>query len=247
MNGMIFAAGLGTRLAPLTDNRPKALLEVGGMPLLAGALDALVEAGVDFIVVNVHHLASQIVDFINESKSQWPNAKIVISDESNQLLETGGGLVKALPLFPDDSFIVACNADVVYCGPIKPLVEAHKDSHADATLMTSRRVSTRHLLFGADGELCGWENTATGETRMSRDAQPAYHEAFNGFHVIEQSLVKSFLPAGEPVKPLPIVNAYLEAAKSRRVNRWLAPDDIEWFDCGTPEKLRAADDFFRNL
>lgn len=246
MNGMIFAAGLGTRLAPLTNTKPKALIEVGGEPLLAGALDNLVMYGVNNIVVNVHHFASQVIDFIDENRDQW-EADIVISDESDLLLDTGGGLVKALPLFPDDSFIVTCNADVFCDANLAELIEAHKNSHSDATLMTSRRHSTRHLIFDADGTLCGWENTATADRRMSRDAEPVYCEAFNGFHIIEQDLVRSFIPEGEAVRPLPIVSAYLEAAKTRRINRWLMPDDCHWFDVGTVEKLRAVEEFFRNL
>lgn len=246
MNGMIFAAGLGTRLAPLTDSKPKALIELGGQTLLDGAIDNLIEAGVDNIVVNVHHFASQIVDFIDRNRDKW-DASIVISDESGLLLETGGGLVKALPLFPDDSFIVACNVDVVCTADLSPLIEAHKKSHADATLMTSARHSTRHLLFGPDGNLCGWENVEKGEKRMARDVEPAFREAFNGIHVIEQDLVKSFIPSGEEPRPLPIVDAYLNAASTRRISRWLLPADEHWFDVGTPAKLQEAENFFSNL
>lgn len=243
---MIFAAGLGSRLAPLTDSRPKALIEVGGMPLLAGAIDSLVEAGVDSIVVNVHHFASQIVDFVNANKDEW-QADIIISDESGLLLDTGGGIAKALSLFPDDGPIVACNADVICDAPVSQLIDAHKKGHAEATLMTSGRPSSRHLLFGEDGMLCGWENTEKGESCMSRDVKPVFREAFNGFHVIEQELVKSFFPSGEPVRPLPIVSAYLEAAKSHSISRWRLPDGFHWFDVGTVEKLRAAEEFYRNL
>lgn len=246
MNGMIFAAGLGSRLAPLTDSRPKALVEVGGQTLLDGAIDYLIEAGVDNIVVNVHHFASQIADFISSNRDNW-DATIAISDESDLLLETGGGLVKALPLFPDDGFIVACNVDVVCTADLSQLIEAHKQSHADATLMTSERSSSRHLLFGADGNLCGWENVEKGETRMARNVEPAFREAFNGIHVIEQDLVRSFLPSGEQPRPLPIVDAYLNAASFRRISRWLLPANEQWFDVGTPEKLQQAENFFSNL
>lgn len=167
MNGMIFAAGLGTRLAPLTLSKPKALVEVGGEPLLSRAINHLVEAGVNHIVVNVHHFAGQIIDYVDSHRCDW-SAEIVISDESDLLLDTGGGLFKALPLFPDDSPIVIGNADVVCDAPLSQLVETHKFRCWDATLMTSPRHSTRHLLFDGGDRLCGWE-----DVKMTNIVKPA--------------------------------------------------------------------------
>ncbi len=242
MNGMIFAAGLGTRLAPLTNTRPKALVEVAGLPLLRRAIDHLVAAGVDHIVVNAHHFADQIVDYINVNRGLWP-AGIVISDERDLLLDTGGGLLKALPLFPDDSFVVVGNADVVCNAPLDWLVSEHKARHLDATLMTSKRNSTRHLLFDADSRLCGWEDVKNDKRRDVRNVEVAYREAFNGFHVIEQRLIRSFLPQGEALHPLPIVSAYLDSASDFNIGRALIPEGRYWFDVGTVEKLRVAEDF----
>lgn len=246
MNGMIFAAGLGTRLAPLTLSRPKALVEVDGVPLLDRAIRHLTQAGVDFIVVNVHHFASQVVDFIERNRKSW-NAEIVISDESNLLLDTGGGLVKALPLFPDGGPIVIGNADVVSNAPLSFLIEIHKRKGWDATLMTSPRSSTRHLLFAADDTLCGWEDVKNDKLRMASPVDVVWREAFNGFHVIEQRLVRSFIPQGQPLSPLPIVSAYLDSAPSFSIGRVQIPQGAYWFDVGTVDKLAKAEDFLRSL
>lgn len=235
MNGMIFAAGLGTRLAPLTLSRPKALVELCGRPLLHHALDAMALAGVECVVVNAHHFASQIVDYIGRNRHKW-RADIVVSDESDQLLDTGGGVAKALPLFPDDEPIALYNADVVTDAPLGDLIASHRKSGSDATLQTSPRPSTRHLLFDADGRLCGWEDVKNGKTLRARDVEAAYREAFNGIHVVEQRLVKAF---GAP-RPLPIVSAYLDHAEEFRIVRQPIPERHYWFDVGTVEKLNRA-------
>ncbi len=242
MNGMIFAAGLGTRLAPLTLSKPKALVEVGGEPLLSRAINHLVEAGVNHIVVNVHHFAGQIIDYVDSHRCDW-SAEIVISDESDLLLDTGGGLFKALPLFPDDSPIVIGNADVVCDAPLSQLIETHKFRCWDATLMTSPRHSTRHLLFDGGDRLCGWEDVKNEKHREARPATVAYREAFNGFHVVEQRLVRSFFSADSEVSPLPIINAYLDRAADFIIGRSPIPEGRYWFDVGTVEKLAVAEEF----
>ncbi len=242
MNGMIFAAGLGTRLAPLTLSKPKALVEVGGEPLLSRAINHLAQAGVDHIVVNVHHFANQVIDYVDTHRADW-NAEIVISDESDLLLDTGGGLFKALPLFPDDGPIVIGNADVVCDAPLAQLIETHNLRGWDATLMTSPRNSTRHLLFDSGDRLCGWEDVKNGKHREARLAEVAYREAFNGFHVIEQRIIRSFFAAGDAVRPLPIINAYLDRADDFVIGRSPIPDGCYWFDVGTVEKLAVAEGF----
>lgn len=235
MNGMIFAAGLGTRLAPLTASRPKALVEVGGRPLLHHALDAMARAGVGCVVVNTHHFASQIVDYIGRNRHKW-RTDIVVSDESAQLLDTGGGVAKALPLFPDDEPIALYNADVLTDAPLGDLIASHRKSGHDATLQTSPRPSTRHLLFDTDGRLCGWEDVKNGKTLRARDAEVAFREAFNGIHVVEQRLIRAF---GTP-RPLPIVSAYLGLAEEFRIVRQPISERHYWFDVGTMEKLARA-------
>lgn len=236
MNGMIFAAGLGTRLAPLTLTKPKALVELCGKPLLMRAIDHLSDAGVDFIVVNVHHFAEQVMDFIESNRWRW-RATVVTSDERDLLLDTGGGLIKALPLFPNGGPIMIGNADVATNAPLSDLLAAHKRNGWDATLMTSPRHSTRHLLFGDDNLLCGWEDVKNNKTRMATKSTPVWREAFNGFHVVEQSLVKSF---GE-ARPLPIIEAYLDHAKEFAIGRQPVTPGCYWYDVGTVEKLATAE------
>ncbi|MBP5364416.1 MAG: nucleotidyltransferase family protein [Bacteroidales bacterium] len=241
MNGMIFAAGLGTRLAPLTDNRPKALVEVGGRPLLAHAIEHFRQAEIRRIVINVHHFAQQIKDYISANASHWPDTELIISDESDQLLDTGGGLAKALPLFNSDAVVVG-NADVLCDVPLQWLIVQHKASGREATLLTKQRPSTRQLLFDADGRLSGWTNKTSGEVKMPRPADNLHESAFCGFHVIETELLKTMLP----VSKFPIIDAYLQRAAEHNIGETTIPDECYWFDVGTVEKLRTAEDFLKN-
>ena len=240
MNGMIFAAGLGTRLAPLTNDRPKALVEVAGRALLAHAIEHFREAGIRRIIVNVHHFAQRIIDYVSVNAAHWPDTEIIISDESDCLLDTGGGLAKALPLF-DSQTIVVGNADVLCNVPLRWLVESHRKSGREATLLTKQRPSTRQLLFDADGRLSGWTNKTSGEVKMPRPADNLHESAFCGFHVIETELLKTMLP----VSKFPIIDAYLQRAAEHNIGETTIPDDCYWFDVGTPEKLQTAENFMR--
>lgn len=245
MNGMIFAAGLGTRLAPLTDTMPKALVEVDGKPLLEHAINQFAKGGVTRLVINVHHFADLIKKYVEANKQKWPNTKICISDESDYLLDTGGGLVKALEYFTDDKPIVVGNADV-YCDvPIDWLYNEHLKSSRSATLLTRKRPSTRQLLFDADGRLSGWRNKTTEEERLPRVkdvATESMHEsAFCGFHVIEQGLVRFWLP----VHKFPIIDAYLKVAADDKIYEVELDKKYYWFDVGTIEKLNAVEEFVK--
>ncbi len=238
MNGMILAAGLGSRLAPLTDSKPKALVKVGGRPLLEWAIEHFIANDVDNIVVNVHHFADQVIDFIDKNRSHW-NADIAISDERDELLETGGGLAKALSLYANNDFIVVGNVDVLSNASIKSLVKVHNKNKWDATLLTSHRLSTRNLVFDSEGLLCGWVNKAKNQSRMVRTVPNTTSVAFNGFHVIEQHLAKQFLPP----HPLPIISAYLDNANDYSIGHTDMSNDNYWFDIGTTAKLALAEEF----
>ena len=239
--GMIFAAGLGTRLAPITDTKPKALVEVGGRPLLDHAIRHYCRFGITDIVVNVHHFADQIIDYIERNRANWP-ADIAISDEREQILDTAGGLAKALPLFGADRPIFVSNADVMSNAPLEEMLMAHIRSGADATLMTSSRHSTRNLLFDIEGRLTGWRNSQTGEERIVRDVAAPTSEAFNGYHIINHRLAQEFLP----VRPQPIIPAYLGLADRYVISRYHIGVDRYWFDVGTPAKLEQAEAFAQN-
>lgn len=235
-NAMIFAAGLGTRLAPITDSTPKALVEVGGQPLLAHALDHLRAEGFRRAVVNVHHFAQRVADYALLYARRHPDISISISDESDLLLDTAGGLLKALPLFDPQQPIAALNADVLSDAPIGLMLRLHRSRRHMATLLTQRRPSSRRLLFDADGRLCGWCNEANGQTRMPRPTPFVHRAAFNGFHIIEPQLLGRMMP----VRPLGIIDAYLALAAECHIGECNIDEGYHWFDVGTPQKLEAA-------
>ena len=181
---MIFAAGLGTRLKPLTDTMPKALVSVGGQPLLWHVIQKLKAAGYERIVVNVHHFAQQIIDYL--AANDHFGLDIRISDETSGLLETGGGIRKALPLFDPDSPILIHNVDIlsnVDLTRCQTLCEAAPD----ALLFVSRRKTKRYLLFDDEMILDGWTNIETGEVRSpypALDPADCKQLAFSGIHVL---------------------------------------------------------------
>ena len=181
---MIFAAGLGTRLKPLTDTMPKALVRVGGQPLLWHVVQRLKAAGYERIVVNVHHFAQQIVDYLRQNDNF--GLDIRISDETGGLLETGGGIRKALPLFDQESPILIHNVDILSNLDLGSL--GFPDASApDALLVVSSRKTKRYLLFDDEGLLDGWTNIETGEVRSpypGLDPSDLKILAFSGIHVL---------------------------------------------------------------
>lgn len=182
---MIFAAGLGTRLKPLTDTMPKALVPVGGKPLLDINLERLSQAGYTHFVVNVHHFAQQIIDHLKEQPSplkELEGAQILISDESEKLLDTGGGLKKAQDLFRDDEPILIHNVDILDNVDYQWFARQHQDDE-DAVLLVSRRKTKRYLLFDNAMRLMGWMNIETGEVKSPfpwlRQAQLTIDDEWN--------------------------------------------------------------------
>ena len=161
---MIFAAGLGTRLKPLTDTMPKALVPVGGHPLLDINIERLHQQGYNRFVVNVHHFAQQIIDHVSTHYSPLTTHQILISDESDRLLDTGGGLKKAAPLFHDDEPILIHNVDILDNVDYEWFRRQHEPDE-DAVLLVSRRKTKRYLLFDSSMRLMGWINIETGEVK----------------------------------------------------------------------------------
>lgn len=168
MKAMIFAAGLGTRLKPLTDTMPKALVPLAGKSLLQWQVEKLRDAGITDIVVNVHHLPDQIIEAVR-AHNGW-GCNIAISDERDQLLDTGGGLRKAQPLLmangQNNEPILACNVDILSNIDLKALIAAY-DPTTMGSLVVSDRQTQRYLLFDDDAILRGWANIATGQVRMA--------------------------------------------------------------------------------
>lgn len=263
MNVIIFAAGLGTRLKPFTDSRPKALAPVGGIAALGRNLLSIKDirsVAVDKVVVNIHHFPEQIRSYLSEHHFGLP---IEFSDESDQLLDTGGGLLKAasaLSLGLKDDAVLMLNADVLTDYHLDHLIEYHRDSDADVTLLCANRESSRTLWFDRENRLAGWENLLTGETKppgFASNIQDGSQSPFCGIHLIKPSTVfpRLFAYARELSQessesteacPFPIVPFYLHEIDTLKIQRALLPSDAHWFDIGSPAKLAASDRFFRS-
>ena len=186
---MIFAAGLGTRLRPLTDHMPKAMVRVGEHPLLWHVIMKLKQAGVERMVVNVHHFAEQIEDYLKANDNF--ELDIRISDEREMLLETGGGIRKALPLLDPDSPVLIHNVDILSNVDLAGFYQDGEESDAEACLLVSRRKTKRYLLFDENHRMRGWTNIQTGEVKPSQEileAKPLEKLAFSGIHLLKPSL-----------------------------------------------------------
>ena len=238
MQAFIPAAGLGSRLKPLTDHRPKALVEVGGVPLIKIAIDNLSNLGVRKIVVNVHHFADLLTQYLHEN--HW-DAEVLISDERSQLLDTGGGLKKAAQFFNPDEPIIIHNVDVLTHFNLQELINQHTSSMNIATLAVSRRNTSRYLLFDKQQQLVGWHNAKTDEFLWVDHPTNDYTSlAFSGIAILEPQLL-DLLPHAD--HPFPIIPAYLQIAKSHRINYFLHNTD-DWLDVGKPETLQLAQTWY---
>ena len=238
MEAMIFAAGLGTRLRPLTNDKPKALVEVCGQTLLQHCITMLENNGAKRIVVNVHHFADKMKDFIGSLKCK---ADISISDESNLLLDTGGGLKKAIGLFSGSEPIVIANVDILTNINLRQMMQQHIDSKADATLAIRQRQSSRVLLFDSQMQLGGWKNIKTGESIIVSNETELKQFAFSGIHIMSPTLFDKF-PADEV---FPIIPHYLKLAKNHKIVGYQHDNDY-WFDAGSVEKIAEAERFLSN-
>ncbi len=247
MKAMIFAAGLGTRLRPLTDSRPKALIEVGGETMLGRVIDRLRQAGVNRVVVNVHHHADMIEEYLRRNGNF--GADIAVSDERSGLLDTGGGVVKAAPLLTDgtDEPIMLYNADILTDFSIPAMLEAHERSGADATLLvSSTRPSSRGLIFDAGGRMCGWVNHATGEVRSPAPLpEGAVSMAFGGIHIINPRLISAMARYGEEHGGVfSLTPFYTDTCATGIYRSFVQPAGGVWIDIGRHETLAAARKLF---
>jgi len=239
MQAILFSAGLGTRLKPLTDNLPKALVEVAGKPVLQWNIEKLQALGCSRIVVNVHHFADKIIEFLRANHNF--GAEVVISDERNQLLDTGGGLLKAKTFFKPDEPILAHNVDVLSDMDLPSLAQFHLKNNALATLVVRNRETQRYLLFDAEMNLAGWQNRATGETRfVDRDSTTSLKPlAFSGIQIINPAIFPLITQTGK----FPIVETYLQLARKNKIVGFEDSSAI-WIDIGKPEQLAKARELF---
>ena len=239
---MIFAAGLGTRLKPLTDHMPKALVPVAGKPMLEHVILKLIASGFDEIVINVHHFAGQIIDFLKEKNNF--GIKIWISDETEELLDTGGGIKKASSLL-NEPFLVH-NADILSNVDLKALYDFHIASENDATLLVSHRKTVRYLLFDPTNRLCGWINKDTLQTKpegfiYQPEVQQEY--AFGDIHIISPSLFNYM--EGWTGK-FSIMDFYLQTCQNAQLGGY-AKEDLQLIDIGKPETLAKAGEFILQI
>ena len=233
MKAMIFAAGLGTRLGDLTQNKPKALVEINGIPLLKIAIRRLVFYGFSDIIINVHHFADQIYEFV--LKYQGP-AHLSIADERKQLLDTGGGLFNASWFFNSDEDFLVYNTDVLCDLNLLTIYGNHLKNKPLATLAVRNRPTSRYLLFDKNDLLCGWKNTKTNEKIQTRKASVQRPFAFSGIQVISPKIFKLF----NPDKPIfSITNMYLELSKQENIRAFVDTSNY-WSDVGKPEELLEA-------
>ena len=242
MRAMIFAAGLGTRLQSLTSHCPKAMVKVGGKPLLEHVLDKLYRAGVRDVVVNVHHFPDQIIDFVH-SYHYASEMDIRISDERSQLLDTGGGLRKAFPLFlqkDTTSPVLIHNVDILSDVSLSELY-ASCSGH-DAVLLVSQRETARYLLFDDDMKLVGWTNIRTGEVKTpysSLDISRCQRLAFAGIHVVSSSL-NAVMTKWPDV--FGITDFYIRECASLDIRGYVQPG-LHLLDVGKPDTIAQASSF----
>lgn len=244
---MILAAGLGTRLKPFTDNHPKALAMVNGKSLLQRNVEYLMSYGITDIIVNVHHFADQIVAAINENKG-W-GANVSISDETDEVLETGGGLLRAANYFEDEARWLVMNADILTNLDLHKLIAADEanaikaEGDLVATLAVTDRLSSRNLIFNSSGTLCGWKNNTTGQEKWAnplRDPNSAVPKAFSGIQIIHASFLKELGLSGK----FSLIDAYLQLAQHFAIHYYDHSEGI-LLDVGKPESLEKAATIFK--
>ncbi|MCG8307955.1 MAG: nucleotidyltransferase family protein [Cytophagales bacterium] len=231
MKAMIFAAGLGTRLKPITDDRPKALAEIHGTPLLEIVIRRLINFGFNEIIVNVHHFADRVLDFL-DSKNNF-GIDLHISDERDELLDTGGGLKKASWFFDDNKPFLVHNVDTLTDIDLVDYYDFHTRSKALATLLVRHRSGSRFFLFDAAKRLCGWENIVAQEKILAtKNENNLERIAFSCLHIIHPGIFDLMDETGR----FSIIDVYLRLADSQPIYGYV-DDRSYWLDVGTPEKL----------
>ena len=234
---IIFSAGLGTRFKPWTDSHPKALAIVNGKPLLQRNIEYLQQYGITDVVVNIHHFPDQIVAAINQNKGWGSN--IVISDESDIVLETGGGLVKARKLLDGDRPFLSLNVDILTNLDLNKLMAFHQQHKPLVTFGVTNRRSSRVLLFDDDNRLCGWKNINTGETKISIDKPGLIEKAYSCVVIYEPKIFGLIRQSGK----FSIMDTYLDLAAEHVILGYDHSGD-KLVDVGKPESVAVAEALF---
>jgi NDP-sugar pyrophosphorylase family protein len=244
MKAMIFAAGLGTRLRPLTNTMPKALVAVGGKPLLQHIIGKLKLSGFDEIIINIHHFGQQIIDFV-ELNNHF-GIRIEFSDEREELLDTGGGIKKAAWFFDDGKPFLVHNVDILSNIDLNELYNSHLKRNSLATLVCSKRQTSRYLLFNRDNHLRGWINKKTGETKSPfPDFNPKQYRklAFAGIQILRPSIFRYMEDLPDKFS---IIDFYLSICDKETVTCYF-PDNLKVIDVGKTDSLKEAAQFLDEL
>lgn len=242
MKALIFAAGFGTRLKPVTDSIPKALVPINGKPLLEYVILKMKDAGINEIIINVHHFPDQIVEFLRRKNNF--NLHIEISDERDLLLDTGGGIKKAAHFFNDDKPFLIHNVDILSNVDLNEIYQQHLlDPDRLVSLVVSYRDTFRYLLFDEKNRLKGWVNTKTGKTKpMDKMDFSGYHKyAFAGIQVVSPAI---FDLMKDTKNVFPIMDFYLQHCSKAKIVGYI-PDKLRILDAGTIGALKKADDFIQ--
>jgi N-acetyl-alpha-D-muramate 1-phosphate uridylyltransferase len=227
---MIPAAGIGTRLKPLTNNKPKALVEVQGAPMLQHAIKYLIRFGIKDIIINVHHFAEQIIEFLE--KNQHFGINIQISDETDLLLDTGGAIKKAAHFFNNEPFLVY-NVDIFTDINIGELINCHENSDALITMAVKERSTTRPILFDENLNLCEWRNVVTGEKKSCR--KPTGELKPFGFSCV-QVINPEIFDLIDKEGPFPIIPFYLDIAAKHNIKAYVH-NESTWLEVGRFENI----------
>ena len=238
---MILAAGLGTRLKPLTDRIPKALVPIAGKPLLEWQLEKLRAAGIREVVINVHHFADQVEAYVRENASF--GIDIRFSDERELLLETGGGLRKAAALLGNDQPVLVCNVDVLSTICLDKLIAAH-DPKTLSTIVVSPRETQRYFLFDTDRRLMGWTNRKTGEVKPAElNTEGLEPLAFSGMHIVSPEIFEVMQPYPDKFS---ITDFYIDQCREHVIKAFV-PSDYRMMDIGKIDSLDEAERFAKTL
>lgn len=234
LTALVLAAGLGTRLGKLTQHTPKALAPIADTSLLAFNLNRLKNVGISKVIVNVHHYAEQITEYLK--KHDHFGLEIQISDERKQLMDTGGGILQALPLVEANHHLLVHNVDIISNFPLSELVRAHLASRAAATLLVRNRKSSRKLYFNQQMQLTAWEHLEQKNKKIiaGADLSASKPLAFGGIHVINPEYFRNL-----PVEPCSIIDLYLQLAPHEKIMGHQDHADV-WLDVGKPDQLKKA-------
>lgn len=236
MKAMIFAAGLGTRFKPWTDQHPKALAVINGKSLLQRNVEYLQQFDITDVVVNVHHFADQIEETVQRANGWGSN--IIISDERNEVLETGGGLLKAKSLLQGETFLTI-NVVILTDVNLKTLLVFHQQEKVDITLGVTGRTTSRYLLFNEYNRLCGWRNTATGQERISIQNDEYHQKAYSGLAIFEPGILDAISQSGK----FSLIDVYLSLAATHKIVGF-DHSESRVLDVGKPESVAIAESMF---